>query len=52
MSLVNLHRDIGTAKDNRNSPIHDWYRFTAGFSYKLVQKNYRSRKTRFKGLHI
>ncbi|APU69834.1 methyltransferase [Christiangramia flava] len=38
MSLVNLHRDIGTAKDNRNSPIHDWYRFTAGFSYKLVQK--------------
>tara|TARA_R110002074_G_scaffold315282_3_gene485623 strand:+ start:272 stop:1531 length:1260 start_codon:yes stop_codon:yes gene_type:complete len=38
MSLLDLHKNIGTAKDNRNSPIHDWYRFTAGFSYKLVQK--------------
>ncbi len=33
-----LHKDIGTAKDNRFSPIHDWYRFTAGFSHKLVDK--------------
>lgn len=33
-----LHKDIGTAKDNAKSPIHDWYRFTAGFSYKLVDK--------------
>ncbi|WP_417882522.1 methyltransferase [Xanthomarina gelatinilytica] len=38
MSLLDLHKNIGTAKDNRNNPIHDWYRFTAGFSYKLVQK--------------
>lgn len=38
MSLLDLHQNIGTAKDNRNNPIHDWYRFTAGFSYKLVQK--------------
>lgn len=38
MILDNLHKDIGTAKDNRTSPIHDWYRFTAGFSYKLVDK--------------
>lgn len=38
MKLADLHKDIGTAKDNRNSPIHDWYRFTAGFSYKLVDK--------------
>lgn len=36
MEISNLHRDIGTAKDNRLSPIHDWYRFTAGFSFKLV----------------
>ena len=28
--------DLGTAKDNINSPIHNWYRFTAGFSYKFV----------------
>lgn len=38
MSLTDLHQNIGTAKDNRNNPIHDWYRFTAGFSYKLVEK--------------
>lgn len=36
--MENLHKEIGTAKDNRTSPIHDWYRFTAGFSYKLVEK--------------
>ena len=38
MILENIHKEIGTAKDNRNSPIHDWYRFTAGFSYKLIDK--------------
>lgn len=38
MSLLDLHQNIGTAKDNRDNPIHDWYRFTAGFSYKLVKK--------------
>ncbi len=34
----NLNKNIGTAKDNQISPIHDWYRFTAGFSYKLVDQ--------------
>ncbi|MFV0247558.1 MAG: methyltransferase [Tenacibaculum sp.] len=38
MIIENLHKKIGTAKDNRSSPIHDWYRFTAGFSYKLIDK--------------
>jgi len=38
MALENLHKEIGTAKDNQSSPIHDWYRFTAGFSYKLIDK--------------
>ena len=28
--------NIGCAKDNMGSPIHNWYRFTAGFSYKFV----------------
>ena len=37
-STINLAKDIGTARDNRKSPIHDWYRFTAGFSYKLVEE--------------
>ena len=31
-----LHKEIGAAKDNQNSPIHNWYKFTAGFSYKFV----------------
>src|SRR6476620_7680526 len=38
MNLTDIHKEIGTAKDNRNSPVHDWYRFTAGFSHKLVDK--------------
>ncbi|MCR4828323.1 MAG: methyltransferase [Bacteroidales bacterium] len=28
--------NIGCSKDNMNSPIHNWYKFTAGFSYKFV----------------
>jgi DNA modification methylase len=31
-----LHENIGTAKDNLKSPVHSWYKFTAGFSYKLI----------------
>jgi len=31
-----LNADIGSAKDNARSAIHNWYKFTAGFSYKLV----------------
>lgn len=33
-----LDANIGSAKDNQNSPIHDWYKFTAGFSYKFVDE--------------
>lgn len=33
-----LHADIGSAKDNFNSPIHNWYKFTAGFSHKFVDE--------------
>lgn len=28
--------NIGSAKDNMSSAIHNWYKFTAGFSYKFV----------------
>ena len=31
-----LDSSIGSAKDNISSPIHNWYKFTAGFSYKFV----------------
>jgi DNA modification methylase len=33
-----LHTEIGSAKDNQASPIHNWYKFTAGFSYKFVEE--------------
>ena len=31
-----LNANIGSAKDNMSSPVHNWYKFTAGFSYKFV----------------
>lgn len=33
-----LHTEIGSAKDNFSSPIHNWYKFTAGFSHKFVDE--------------
>lgn len=37
MSSMNiLDANIGSAKDNMSSPVHNWYKFTAGFSYKFV----------------
>lgn len=30
--------NIGSAKDNLKSPIHNWYKFTAGFSYTFVEE--------------
>ncbi len=33
-----LHTEIGSAKDNQRSPVHNWYKFTAGFSYKFVEE--------------
>lgn len=33
-----LNADIGSAKDNSKSPIHNWYKFTAGFSYRFVDE--------------
>ncbi len=44
-----LHSQIGSAKDNAKSPIHNWYKFTAGFSHLFVdeiinQENLKSNK--------
>lgn len=33
-----LHTEIGSAKDNQRSPVHNWYKFTAGFSYRFVEE--------------
>ena len=38
--------NIGCAKDNMRSPIHNWYRFTAGFSYKFIDLIVDEMKTR------
>lgn len=39
-----LHSEIGSAKDNFYSPVHNWYKFTAGFSYKFVEAILNERK--------
>lgn len=31
-----IDSNIGSALDNAKSPIHNWYKFTAGFSYKFI----------------
>ena len=31
-----IESNIGSALDNAHKPIHNWYKFTAGFSYKLI----------------
>ncbi|WP_273237205.1 methyltransferase [Flavobacterium lindanitolerans] len=36
--MIFLHTEIGSARDNFKSPIHNWYKFTAGFSYKFVEE--------------
>lgn len=33
-----LSSEIGSAKDNAKSPIHNWYKFTAGFSHRFVDE--------------
>ncbi|HLV37375.1 MAG TPA: DNA methyltransferase [Spirillospora sp.] len=30
-------RDLGTFKDNIRSPIHNWFQYPAGYSYKFVE---------------
>jgi DNA modification methylase len=43
-----LHSEIGSAKDNFYSPVHNWYKFTAGFSYKFVESILDEEKKRKK----
>lgn len=31
-----MDSNIGSALDNAHCPIHNWYKFTAGFSYKFI----------------
>lgn len=33
-----INANIGTARDNMSSPVHNWYKFTAGFSYKFIDE--------------
>jgi len=34
-------RDIGTFKDSLRAPIHRWFKYPAGYSYKLVREAFR-----------
>jgi DNA modification methylase len=34
--MIIIDENIGSAKDNMRSAVHNWYKFTAGFSYKFV----------------
>lgn len=34
-------RDIGTFKDSLRVPIHRWFKYPAGYSYKLVQEAFK-----------
>ena len=41
-----LDANIGSAKDNMSSPVHNWYKFTAGFSYKfgdIILEDYKDK---------
>lgn len=42
-----LNADIGSAKDNAKSPIHNWYKFTAGFSHRFVDEIIKHEKLKF-----
>jgi hypothetical protein len=47
-----LNSGIGSAKDNAKSPIHNWYKFTAGFSYKFVEELITTEKPSFSSFKI
>ena len=35
-NLLKINGDMGTFKDNMQAPIHSWFRYPAGYSYKFV----------------
>jgi DNA modification methylase len=35
-------RDIGTFKDSLRAPIHRWFKYPAGYSYKLVREAFKA----------
>lgn len=39
-----LNAEIGSAKDNLRSPIHNWYKFSAGFSHRFVEQIIKNEK--------
>ncbi len=47
-----LYSGIGSAKDNAKSPVHNWYKFTAGFSYKFVEQLIEVEKPKFDSFKI
>lgn len=41
-----LSANIGSARDNVKSPIHNWYKFTAGFSFRFVDEIINGEKSK------
>jgi hypothetical protein len=35
-NLSKINGDMGTFKDNMQAPVHNWFRYPAGYSYKFV----------------
>ena len=40
--MAKLDADYGTFKDSRKAPIHRWFQYPAGYSFKLVEEKIRS----------
>jgi len=38
---TNDSRDLGTFKDNKRAPIHNWFQYPAGYSYNFVDMMFR-----------
>jgi DNA modification methylase len=36
--MIIFNKELGSARDNLRSPVHNWYKFTAGFSYQFVDE--------------
>ena len=53
MDLMEIKQ--GSAKDNMSSPVHNWNKYTVGFSYKSVNAFNRAKtihEKKLKGLNL
>ena len=36
--MIIFNKELGSARDNLKAPVHNWFKFTAGFSYQFVDE--------------